>query len=270
MAGMEYNSVTFVAYFSAAVVSALLTATYLFQLVRKQKTWLFAGAAAVHTLHLGAIALSFSEQSIPLYLLIIFEYLHFNAWVFCIGLSLKHNTQRKQLPASLQLLFSGGWPITALAIAMLFIPNMNQAGLSVWFALGLAVIALVSVEQLYRYAAENDRQIKLLCMNLAAIFLYDIYLFTHAVFSFRWNLPPLRVAVSSNPTLRNTNKGTSKTKARYGIVTLSDTSFQRISSIVCPMMMLPKTTIRMIQGPPDRRYSFRIHDRLSSCASAIL
>ena len=40
---------------------------------------------------------------------------------------------------------------------MLFIPNMNQAGLSVWFALGLAVIALVSVEQLYRFAAENDR-----------------------------------------------------------------------------------------------------------------
>ena len=80
LAGMEYNSVTFVAYFSAAVVSALLTATYLFQLVRKQKTWLFAGAAAVHTLHLGAIAMSFSTQSIPLYLLIIFEYLHFNAW----------------------------------------------------------------------------------------------------------------------------------------------------------------------------------------------
>lgn len=178
---MEYNSVTFAAYFSAAVVSALLTATYLFQLVRKQKTWLFAGAAAVHTLHLGAIALSFSDHPIPLYLLIIFEYLHFNAWVFCISLSLKQNAQRKQLPASLQLLFSGGWPITALAIAMLFIPNMNQVGLSVWFALGLAVIALVSVEQLYRYAAENDRQIKLLCMNLAAIFLYDIYLFTHAL-----------------------------------------------------------------------------------------
>ncbi len=178
---MEYNSVTFAAYFSAAVVSALLTATFLFQLVRKQKTWLFAGAAAVHTLHLGAIALSFSDHPIPLYLLIIFEYLHFNAWVFCISLSLKQNAQRKQLPTSLQLLFSGGWPITALAIAMLFIPNMNQVGLSVWFALGLAVIALVSVEQLYRYAAENDRQIKLLCMNLAAIFLYDIYLFTHAL-----------------------------------------------------------------------------------------
>ncbi|WP_331344874.1 XrtA/PEP-CTERM system histidine kinase PrsK [Cellvibrio sp. UBA7661] len=181
IAGMEYNSVTFVAYFSAAIVSALMMLAYLFQLVRKQKTWVFAGAAAVHTLHLGAIALSFSTYQIPLYILIILEYLHFNAWVFCISLSLKHNTQRRQLPTSLQLLFSGGWPITALAIAMLFLPNMNQAGLSVWFALGLAVIALVSVEQLYRFAAENDRQIKLLCMNLAAIFLYDIYLFTHAL-----------------------------------------------------------------------------------------
>ena len=178
---MEYNSVTFVAYFSAAIVSALMMLAYLFQLVRKQKTWVFAGAAAVHTLHLGAIALSFSTYQIPLYILIILEYLHFNAWVLCISLSLKHNTQRRQLPTSLQLLFSGGWPITALAIAMLFLPNMNQAGLSVWFALGLAVIALVSVEQLYRFAAENDRQIKLLCMNLAAIFLYDIYLFTHAL-----------------------------------------------------------------------------------------
>ena len=68
---MEYNSVTLVAYFSAAVISALLTATYLFQLVRHQKTWLFAGAAAVHTLHLSAIALSFSANPIPLYLLII-------------------------------------------------------------------------------------------------------------------------------------------------------------------------------------------------------
>ena len=178
---MEYNSVTLVAYFSAAIISALLTATYLFQLVRHQKTWLFAGAAAVHTLHLSAIALSFSANPIPLYLLIILEYLHFNAWVFCIGLSLKRNAQRRQLPASLQLLFTGGWPITALAVAMLLLPNTNQTGLSIWFALGLAIIALVSVEQLYRYAAENDRQIKLLCMNLAAIFLYDIYLFTHAL-----------------------------------------------------------------------------------------
>src|SRR5690606_18476241 len=73
---MEYNSVTFVAYFSAAVVAALLAGTYLFQLLRGQKTWIFLWAAALHTIHLGVIALSFSGHEIPLHLLIIFEYLH--------------------------------------------------------------------------------------------------------------------------------------------------------------------------------------------------
>ena len=49
---MEYNSVTFVAYFSAAVVACLLTGTYLFQLLRGQKTCVFLWAAALHTIHL--------------------------------------------------------------------------------------------------------------------------------------------------------------------------------------------------------------------------
>jgi len=178
---MEYTSVTFSAYLSAAIIAGLLALTYCYLFFKGQKTWLFAGAAVFHTAHLGVIALSYSKGGLPLHWLIIFEYLHFNAWVFCIGLTLKYSAKRSQLPTSLQLLFGGGWPITALAIAMLFIPELNQAGLSIWFALGLAVISLVSVEQLYRYAADNDRQIKLLCMNLAAMFLYDIYLFTHAL-----------------------------------------------------------------------------------------
>lgn len=178
---MEYNSVTFSAYVSAAIVAALLTATYVFQLFKRQRTWLFVGAAAVHSLHLSAIAWSFSGTPFPLSGLIALEYLHFNAWVFCIGLSLKRNANGKPLPTSLKVLFTSGWPITALAIGLLFLPGMGQTGISIWFALSLAVISLVSVEQLYRYAAENDRQIKLLCMNLAALFLYDIYLFTHAL-----------------------------------------------------------------------------------------
>ena len=178
---MEYNSVSFSAYLSATVIACLLTLTYAYQFFKHQKTWLFAPAAACHTIHLALITLSFSSYQPSLHWLIIFEYVHYNAWVFCISLSLRRSSKHKQLPTSLQLLFSGGWPVTALAIAMLFFLQSTQAGISVWITLGLAVISLVSVEQLYRYAAANDRQIKLLCMNLAAIFLYDIYLFTHAL-----------------------------------------------------------------------------------------
>ena len=178
---MEYNSVTFAAYLSAAIVAGLLAFTYSYQFFKRQKTWVFAGAALVHTIHLAAIALSFSNQPLPPYVVILAEYLHFNAWVFCIALTIKRDTNRRQLPSSLQFLFTSGGPITALGLAVMFFPNLDQANLYIWFSLGLAVIGLVSVEQLYRYAAENDRQIKLLCMNLGAIFLYDIYLFTQAL-----------------------------------------------------------------------------------------
>lgn len=178
---MEYNSVTFAAYLSAAIVAGLLALTYTIQLWKRQKTWIFAGAALIHTFHLAAIALSFSSKPLPSYAVILLEYLHFNAWVFCIALTIKRDSNRRQLPNSLQLLFTSGGPITALGFTLMFFPGLGQANIYIWFSLGLAVIGLVSVEQLYRYAAENDRQIKLLCMNLGAIFLYDIYLFTQAL-----------------------------------------------------------------------------------------
>lgn len=178
---MEYSNVTFAAYLSAAIVATLLTATYIFQYFKEQKTSIFALAACVHTLHLGLIAASFHLGGISHVLAAAAEYLHFNAWVLCIAWMLKRTANRKQLPQSLQLLFSVGAPISALGIAAMFLPSDDHANLYIWFSLSLAVISLVSVEQLYRYAAENDRQIKLLCMNLSAIFLYDIYLFTQAL-----------------------------------------------------------------------------------------
>ncbi|ACE85111.1 XrtA/PEP-CTERM system histidine kinase PrsK [Cellvibrio japonicus] len=178
---MEYNSVSFAAYLSAAIVAGLLTLTYAFQLLKRQKTWIFTSAALVHTLHLAALALSFSSNPLPVYLVALAEFLHFNVWVFCIAFTIKRDANRKQLPTSLQLLFTSGIPITALGMALLLIAGLDYGYLYIWFSLGLAVISLVSVEQLYRYSAENDRQIKLLCMNLGAIFLYDIYLFTQAL-----------------------------------------------------------------------------------------
>jgi len=178
---MEYTSVTFSAYASASIVAALLAFTYLFQLWKGQMPWLFAGAALVHTLHLLSIALSFTENAPPAYLVALLEYLHFNAWVLCIALALKLSTKNKQLPLSLRLLFISGFPITALGMSLMSMPGLDEANLYVWVSLSLAVIGLVSVEQLFRYAAANDRQIKLLCINLAAIFLYDIYLFAQAL-----------------------------------------------------------------------------------------
>ncbi len=177
---MEYQSVTFTAYIGASVVALLLTTTYCFQYFSRQKTWLLMGAAAAHTLHLSVIAFNYDQQISPL-LLTATEFLHYNAWIFFIGLFIRRDITEQNLPKSLNLLFSGGWLITTLGVSLSLYDNINSSQLYIWFALALSINALVSVEQLYRYAAENDRQIKLLCMNLLAIFLFDIYLFTHAL-----------------------------------------------------------------------------------------
>jgi len=178
---MEYTDVTFTAYLSAAVVSTLLTTIYVYQFFLHKRGITFALAALINTLHLAAIALSYSTHKLGTNWLLFLECFHYNAWVLAIALSLRKHSQKQQLPRSMQILFGVGWPLTGLIFTFALIHNNSIFTLTPWFALGLAVISLVSVEQLYRYAASNDRQIKLLCMNLGAVFIYDIYLYTHGL-----------------------------------------------------------------------------------------
>ena len=175
---MEFANVAFTAYFSAAIVAALLTAIYAYQYFHQQRSYAFTLAAFLHTLYLSAIVLSysntFSSQWLPF-----LECLHYNGWVLAIALSLLHHSNQQHLPRSLQLLFGLGWPLTLIMLLVTLFANEKVFLLAPWCALALAVVSLVSVEQLYRYAAVNDRQIKLLCMNLGIIFIYDVYRYTH-------------------------------------------------------------------------------------------
>lgn len=178
---MEYNNVTFTAYLSAAIISGLLTLVFAYQYTRSHKSWLFAPAAAVHTLNLTLIAISFTEETSSSLLLLLLECLHYNLWILGMYLILRASTNNQPLPRSLKILFSLGWPVTLVVFIAKLLDFQAMMQLAAWIPLLLAVISLVSVEQLFRYAAVNDRQIKLLSLNLAALFLYDIYLYTHAL-----------------------------------------------------------------------------------------
>lgn len=178
---MDYNNVTFAAYLSAAIVAGLLTLTYAYQRFRKQKTGMLIVAAAIHTINLTLIALSFQQTTLPGLWLLFFECLHFSIWVVALALLLKANARKQHLPFSLKLLFGAVWPVTFCALAASVFHWNSFIGTSAWFPLVLAVISLVSVEQLFRHVAANDRQIKLLCVNLAVLFFYDIYLYTHTL-----------------------------------------------------------------------------------------
>src|SRR5690606_16026551 len=142
---MEYNNVTFTAYLSAAIVAALLTTTYCYQFFRGQRTWLFAPAAALHTLNLSLIALSFVNYQLSSLWLLFVECLHFNAWVLAMALTLKTGTLQQTLPRSLKILFGAGWPITGVVLFAAVFDHEGLLYLSAWLPLMLAVIALVSV-----------------------------------------------------------------------------------------------------------------------------
>ena len=139
---MEYNSVTFTAYLSAAIVAALLTVTYCYQFFKQQRTYVFSIAAATHTLNLLIIALSFGERDYSALTLLVYECLHYNVWVLCIALILLAATNKQRLPRSLKILFNIGWPLTAVALVASLANFEPLLRLSSWFALTLAVIGL--------------------------------------------------------------------------------------------------------------------------------
>lgn len=178
---MEYASVTFTAYLSAAIVAGLLTATYLYQFLRQQQGYAFTLAAAIHTVLLSTIAIGLHHNIFSSNWLLVAECLHFNAWSLAIAMTLRHHSKSQQFPRSLRLLFYGPLPVTGLILLATLFTNSNLYLLTPLIALALAVIGLVSIEQLYRFIAINDRQIKLLCMNLGAIFIFDVYLFTYCI-----------------------------------------------------------------------------------------
>ena len=71
----------------------------------------------------------------------------------------------------------------ALGLALFEISVFGEpARLVLFSAMAMPVLALVLVEQVFRNATEDSRwNIKPLCLGLAGIFLFDLYLFSQAV-----------------------------------------------------------------------------------------
>src|SRR6187402_2815017 len=136
---MEYASVTFTAYFSAAIMAGLLTATYLYQYVRQQRGYAFALAAAMHTALLSAITVALHHNILTSNWLLLAECLHYNVWVLAIAITLRHHSKQQRLPRSLQLLFYGAWPITVIALLAALFTFRNLYLLTPLICLALAV-----------------------------------------------------------------------------------------------------------------------------------
>ncbi len=196
---MEFDSVTQIAYSSAAFLSFLLTIASLTQSIKRKLPWSLFVAIATQTAWLSTIAYysNISDESLPkIYFM---EALHFVVWIVAIT----HTTEKlctHCLPKLYKFVIYSmctTFLLVASAIYLDIIHVDSLESITFWQGIMLSIVGLLSVEQLYRNNTRY-RVIKLLCLVMAATFIFDAYLFTqNLIFSaFDSELWRTRAAVS--------------------------------------------------------------------------
>ena len=117
----------------------------------------------------------------------LFDLLRYAAW-FALLLNLLRAPDAAQLPPGIAWLrpLAIGLVLFGLLALGLLVQGGTVLGdpgrLTLLCAMAMPVLALVLLEQLFRNVAEDLRwNVKPLCLGLAGIFLFDLYLFSQAV-----------------------------------------------------------------------------------------
>ncbi len=216
---MEFSSVTESAFFSASMLSLVMTIAFLYQAMKKRILWVMAFAALSQTLWLMGVAMKHWLVEHGLELLLLSEAVHYILWLLAIN----KTTERycgSRLPMLFKLvvyvLCAGGFGTACYNYLTGSLSYIEQ-NLIIWQGIVYSVLGLLSLEQLYRNNSQY-RFYKLLCLGLAIVFIFDAYLFTqHLVFSkLDSNLWQARAAVSMGSSLLLV----------LGIATITETSKQ--------------------------------------------
>ncbi len=186
-------SVTELAYYGAGLLSLIFACivTIRYRHVNVGKT--FCVAAYVNALWLFSIAIldpiSGSEEILlfgtsvdiktRLDYLLVFEVLHYGAWVIAFTKSTQRYC-RNCIPNGLRYFsYLAGICLPIIALVNLKTHFLSDVALrvTIWSGIVFSVLCLLIIEQLYRNMT-SDRLIRLICVALALIFLYDAFLFS--------------------------------------------------------------------------------------------
>ncbi|MDO6423102.1 XrtA/PEP-CTERM system histidine kinase PrsK [Saccharophagus degradans] len=175
---MEFSSVTQTAFLCACVLSFAFTATCVYQAVKSKLHIAFIIAAIVQTGWLAILASAGKVGTLSVNTLLVAEAAHYISWIFALTFATLRYTQ-SSLPRVYTVFIWGVSIATFSASAFALTSNFDPAiiaGVVIWQGILLSVVGLLSVEQLYRNVSDY-RLIKLICLNLAIIFIFDAYLF---------------------------------------------------------------------------------------------
>lgn len=196
---MEFSNVTEVAFFSASILSLVLTIAFIYQALKKRMHWLMTVAALVQTYWLFSTATQNWLVKNNLSLLVLTEVAHYAFWLIAINLTTEKICS-KHLPAVFKVIVYLTCVIGFTAAIYNFqtgIFSTFEHKIVIWQGIIFSVLGLLSLEQLYRNN-NHYRFYKLLCLGLAIVFVFDAYLFTqHLIFAkLDTNLWQARAAIS--------------------------------------------------------------------------
>ncbi|TQV71857.1 PEP-CTERM system histidine kinase PrsK [Exilibacterium tricleocarpae] len=177
---MGYSNVTFSAYTSASLFWFVLSAIFAYHRRQGDAPRALVIASAVNALWLIAYAVHQKTPLFSAFQLLIGETVRYCMWIAALSYILKHFTQREP-PNTIRLILFGGCAVALLLVPLSLAFAREQAQpLTIWLGLFLSIIGLIGIEQVYQNTRKN-RLVKLLGINLGALFVYDIYLYSHAM-----------------------------------------------------------------------------------------
>ena len=179
---MGFINITSLSYWTGSLLFVFLGLIYARQSKQHIVHWSLACICLVNALWLlgaGFEDIWLLKQTV---LALFAEMLRYVLWMFALIVNLKFFL-KENLPRNLirMVVFN-----TLVAMAALLYNAIAKPGIDVTLiylmtsGLVLSIITLMCVEQLFRNIDQN-RQIKLLCLNLGMMFIFDIYLFTNSL-----------------------------------------------------------------------------------------
>lgn len=178
---MNIDSVTQTAFLCASLISGIVTILLAIHIRKKNLHWSIICAGTLQTFWLFAVGTSISFQ-LSLGFLMILEAAHFTSWIFAAILTAQFFCKTCIPKHYKNFCYALGCATLLFDSLAYFYDPRSAAILPILTTQGLifAIVALLSVEQLYRNV-QDIRAIKIICINLAAIFIYDVYFFSQSL-----------------------------------------------------------------------------------------
>lgn len=179
---MELVQITFLSNLIGGCVFLALTLAFIYLWYTRTAHSALVFAAAASTVWQFVLAANYHWLQLDKSALLIVEVVRDGTWISALICSLNFNTGHR-LPFHLRALLHGIWLAILAGFVYLWFTHhaiLEDTRTLVWTGLILALTCFVTAEQLYRNS-ENNQLIKMLCVFIASVFIYDIYLFSHSL-----------------------------------------------------------------------------------------